>query len=72
MLKSMILLKVCLGINCRADRSKGCTSMAVGSTDYTPLVVFVVEFAVAVVVELAAAAAAVFVSVVLVVVLRAA
>lgn len=71
MLKSMILLKVCLGINCRADRSKGCTSMAVGSTDYTPLVVFVVEFAVAVVVELAAAAA-VFVSVVLVVVLRAA
>ena len=71
MLKSMIPLKVCLGINCRADRSKGCTSMAVGSTDYTPLVVFVVEFAVAVVVELAAAAA-VFVSVVLVVVLRAA
>ena len=68
MLKSMILLKVCLGINCRADRSKGCTSMAVGSTDYTPLVVFVVEFAVAVVV----AAAAAFVSVVLVVVLRAA
>ena len=67
MLKSMILLKVCLGINCRADRSKGCTSMAVGSTDYTPLV-FVVEFAVAVVV----AAAAAFVSVVLVVVLRAA
>ena len=71
MLKSMILLKVCFGINCRADRSKGCTSMAVGSTDYTPLDVFVVEFAVAVVVELAAAAA-VFVSVVLVVVLRAA
>ena len=61
----------CPDSNCRADRSKGCTSMAVGSTDYTPLVVFVVEFAVAVVVELAAAAA-VFVSVVLVVVLRAA